>query len=73
MQHAEQLQAITGRAEIQVETTVAVLGTIYSKLLANESTFRVADYGRLLDDVDEELHCLQDHLEALKEVKLRGL
>jgi uncharacterized protein YicC (UPF0701 family) len=30
----------------------------------------VADYSRLSADVDEEVHRLQDHLEALQEVKL---
>jgi hypothetical protein len=66
----EQLQTTVRRAEIQIDTTVAVLGTIYSKLLANQSVFQVADYGRLLDEVDEEVQRLHDHLEALKEVKL---
>jgi len=69
----EQLQTTVRRAEIQIETTVAVLGTIYSKLLANQSVFQVADYSRLLDEVDEEVQRLQDYLEALKEVKLGSL
>jgi len=66
----EQLQTLNKGAEIQIETTTALLGTIYSQLLTGQSTSDVADYGRLLDEVDEEVLCLQDHLEALKEVKM---
>ncbi len=69
----EQLQTSIRQAEIQVETTVAVLGTIYSQLLTNQSTSQVADYNRLLVKVDEEVHCLQDHLDALREVKMNSL
>jgi hypothetical protein len=65
----EQWQTTIRRAEIQIETTVAVFGTIYSQLLTNQSTSHVADYSRLLAEIDEEVYSLQDHLEALKEVK----
>ena len=51
----EQLQTIIARAEIQIESTLSMLGTIYSQILT---------------DVDEEVRQLQDHLEALREVKL---
>ncbi len=65
----EQLQTTRRRAEIQLERTVAVLGTIYSQLLTYRSTFHVADYQHLADNVGEEVHRLQDYLEALQEVK----
>jgi hypothetical protein len=58
------------RAEIKIESTLSALGTIYSQLLIGQSTNQVADYGRLSSDVDEEVRTLQDHLEALEEVKL---
>lgn len=64
------LQSTIKRAEIQIESTLSQLGTIYSQLLTGQSTSQVADYGRLATDVDEEVRLLQDHLEALREVKL---
>lgn len=70
---ADSLQALQNsirRAEIQIESTVSMLGTIYSQLLTSQSTSDVADYSRLSDEVDEEVSRLQDHLEALREVKL---
>jgi uncharacterized membrane protein YgaE (UPF0421/DUF939 family) len=65
-----QLQTMMKQAEIQIESTLSQLGTIYSQLLTGQSTSHVADYGRLSADVDEEVRLLQDHLEALREVKL---
>jgi dGTP triphosphohydrolase len=66
------LQTTIKRAEIQIESTLSQLGTIYSQLLTGQSTSQVADYSRLAADVDEEVRLLQDHLEALREVKLGG-
>ena len=68
----EQLQTVIARAEIQIESTLSMLGTIYSQILTGQSTSHVADYSRLSTDVDEEVRVLQDHLEALREVKLGG-
>jgi hypothetical protein len=47
-----------------------MLGTICSQFLAGQSKEQVADYRRLLNEIDEEVHTLQDHLEALEKVKL---
>jgi hypothetical protein len=66
----QHLQNMMKRAEIKIESTLSALGTIYSQLLIGQSTDQVADYGRLSADVDEEVRTLQDHLEALEEVKL---
>lgn len=66
----DQLQHTMERAEIQIESTLSLLGTIYSQILTGQSTSHVAGYSRLSDDVDEEVRLLQDHLEALREVKL---
>jgi hypothetical protein len=63
------LQNNIKRAEIQLESTLSLLGTIYSQILIGQSTNHVADYGRLSVDVDEEVRRLQDQLEALWEVK----
>ena len=63
------LQNTITQAEFQIENTLALLGTVYSQILTSHSTNQVADYGRLLVEVDEEVHRLQDQLEALQEVK----
>ena len=68
----EQLQNTVKRAEIQIESTLSLLGTIYSQILTGQSTSHVADTHRLSADVDEEVRLLQDQLEALREVKLGG-
>lgn len=66
----QQLENTMKRAEIQIESTLSALGTIYSQILTGQSTNHVADYSRLSEDVDEEVQSLQDQLEALEEVKL---
>lgn len=66
----EQLQNTMARAEMQIESTVSMLGTIYSQVLTGQSTSEVADYSQLSTEVDEEVRLLQDYLEALREVKL---
>ena len=48
------------RAEMQIESTVSMLGTIYSQILTGQSTSHVADYGHLSADVDEEVRVLQE-------------
>jgi len=66
----EQLQTTIRRAEINIESTLSALGTLYSQVLTAQSTNQVADYSRLSVEADEEVRTLQDHLEALAEVKL---
>jgi hypothetical protein len=66
----KRLQDTINRAEIKTESTLSALGTIYSQILTAQSTDQVADYSRLSAEVDEEVLTLQDHLEALEEVKL---
>jgi hypothetical protein len=66
----QRLENIITQAELQLESTLSALGTIYSQLLTGQSTDHVADYSRLSADVDEEVRALQDRLEALEEVKL---
>lgn len=69
----KQLQDTINRAEIKIESTLSALGTIYSQLLTAQSTNQVADYSRLSTEVDEEVRTLQDHLDALREVKLGNI
>ncbi|HEX9926422.1 MAG TPA: hypothetical protein VGD99_27450 [Anaerolineae bacterium] len=66
----EQLGSLANRAEIQIESTLSALGTIYSQLLTGQSVSHIADYGQLSAKIDEEVQRLQDHLESLQEVKL---
>jgi hypothetical protein len=66
----QQLHSTMKRAEIKIESTISSLGTIYSQLLISQSADQVADYSRLSEEVDEEVRTLEDHLEALEEVKL---
>jgi hypothetical protein len=69
----ERLQSTINRAEIKIESILSALGTIYSQVLIAQSTNHVADYSHLSAEVDEEVRLLQDHLEALEEVKLDNL
>jgi hypothetical protein len=68
----QELQTTVRRAEIQIESTLSQLGTIYSQLLTGESTSDTTAYNRLSAEIDEEVGMLQDRLEALREVKLDG-
>jgi uncharacterized protein (DUF342 family) len=70
MESLKRLQSLTRQAEVQLENTIATLGTIYSRALAMQSTDRVADYSHLAAEVDEQSRMLKDQLEALQEVKL---
>ena len=65
----DELQETMQRTEIKIESTGSVLRTIYFQMLTAQSTDQVADYSRLSGEIDEEARTLQDHLEALKEVK----
>lgn len=65
----EQLQRAISQADLQLESTLSLLGTIYSQILTFQSTEQVADYQRLSTEVDDEVARLQDQLEALREVK----
>ena len=56
------------RAEIQIESTLSQIGTIYSQLRTGQSTGQVADYSRIEEDVDEEVRQLEDYLDVLNAV-----
>ncbi len=64
-----QLQGAMQQAEIQIENTFSLLSAIYSQILTGQSIDHGTDCGRFLADLDEEVRRLQDHLEALREVK----
>ena len=57
-------------AEVQFESTIASLGTIYSQALAGQGTNHIADYSHLAGEVNDQVHNLNDQLAALEEVKL---
>lgn len=65
----ETLQSRIRQSEVQLESTIAAIGTIYSQALAIQSTDQIADYDHLSKEVDEQAKTLRDQLEALEEVK----
>jgi len=70
LESLETLENMIKRAEIQIESTLSQMGTIYSQVLTGQSANDVADYHRITADVDEEVRLLEDRLDALREVKL---
>ncbi|MDM8527810.1 hypothetical protein QUF58_06290 [Anaerolineales bacterium HSG24] len=71
-QSLQALQKNIKRAEIQIESTISQMGTIYSHILTGQSGNQVADYSRLAADVDEEVTHLQEQLETLQEVRFNN-
>ncbi len=69
LQALEKLQSRVRQSEVQLESTIAAIGTIYSQALAIQSTDQIADYDHLSQEVDEQAKALRDQLEALEEVK----
>ena len=69
LQSLEKLQSRIRQSEVQLESTIAAIGTIYSQALAIQSTDQIADYDHLSKEVDEQAKTLRDQLEALEEVK----
>jgi hypothetical protein len=69
MNSLQKLQSLMRQAEVQLENSIAALGTIYSQALATQSTTRVADYSHLSLELEEQSKMLRDQLEALEEVK----
>jgi hypothetical protein len=70
LESLDALENTIKRAEIQIESTLSQMGTIYSHILTGQSASDVADYHRITADVDEEVRLLEDRLAALREVKL---
>ncbi|MEZ4657458.1 MAG: hypothetical protein R2911_07795 [Caldilineaceae bacterium] len=56
-------------AEVKIENTVSMLGAIYSQALMSQSKGQVANYQRLLADVQEEARSLDDYVAAVAEIK----
>lgn len=67
-----QLQRTMRLAEAKIESTVSLMGTLYSQALVSQSGDEVGSYRRLLAEVDEEAMALQDYVTALEEIKLGG-
>lgn len=65
----DQLQQVIRTTEVKIESTLSLLGTVYSQLLTGQSKNQEADYRRLLGEIDEEVYRLQDHLAAIDEVR----
>jgi hypothetical protein len=58
------------QAELQIQASVGLLNKIYAHLLTTHNTPYVADYYRLLDEVNEEVNCLEAYVVSLYEVKV---
>ena len=69
LESLKQLQTNITQAEIQIESALSLLGTVYVHILTGQSVQHVAANDRLLADVDEAAAQLRDRLEALLEVK----
>lgn len=68
----ESLRDMTRWAEVKIENTVSILGSLYSQALMSQSTGQVADYQRLLAEIEDEAQALDDYVTTLAEVKLGG-
>jgi hypothetical protein len=66
----EKVQNIMRWAEVKIESTVSLLGTIYSQAVISQTKGKVADFRRLLQDAEEEVLSLRDYLTMLEDVKL---
>jgi hypothetical protein len=66
------LQRTMRLAEVKIESTVSLIGTLYSQALVSQSGDEVGSYRRLLAELDEEALTLQDYVAALEEIKLAG-
>lgn len=70
LESLRKLEQTIAAADIQMESSVAVLGTIYSQALASQSTNQIVDYSHLTAEAQEQTHALNDYLETLEEVRL---
>jgi hypothetical protein len=70
LESLQKLERTIEAAEIQMESSVAVLGTIYSQALASQSTNQIVDFSHLTTEAQEQTHALNDYLETLEEVRL---
>lgn len=56
-------------AEIKIENTVSMLGTLYSQATMSQSQGQMGNYQRLLADLEEESLSLNDYVSTLNEIK----
>ena len=66
----QRLDTTMRQGALQLENTVAALGTIYSQALVGQTTSDVADYSDLAANMNERVAGLRDQVEAIEEVKL---
>lgn len=70
LRYLRALERVTTQAELQSDETTAALGTIYSQLLlVNARDIQSGRGQRLGADIDEQVHALNDLLEAITEVQ----
>lgn len=71
LSNLEQTRSGVRRAQIQLETTLSSLGTVYAQmsLLNTQGGLGGSNQDRMLDDIQSEVMSLQDTIEALDEVQ----
>lgn len=55
--------------ELKIENTLAQLGIIYSQLRSGQYMMEHSGYARLSAEIEEEVHALEDYLEAVNEIQ----
>lgn len=65
----QQLSETMQWAEVKIENTVSMLGTIYSQSIMSQSTGQVSNYQTLLTEIEEESQSLDDYVTTLEEIK----
>lgn len=65
----KQLEETMQWAEVKIENTVSMLGTLYSQAMMSQSKGQVGSYRRLLAEIEEESLSLDDYVATLKEIK----
>lgn len=63
------LETTMRAAEVKIESTVSVLGALYSQAHASQAKGQVADFRRVLTDIEEEARTLDDYVAVLADVK----
>ncbi len=56
-------------AEVKIENTVSMLGTLYSQSTMSQSKGQLGNYQRLLAEIEEESLSLADYVTTLREIK----
>ena len=74
LSHLRDLEANVKRADVQLDNTLAALGTIYTQIqLLDAKSVDGRSTNRLRQEIVDEVLSLKDTLEALEEVQATGM